>query len=151
MKILAQNKKARHDYEILDRLEVGIVLTGGEVKAIRAGNINLTGAFAQPKQGELYLINCHIAPYSFAYQKEEESTRSRKLLLHKKQLNKLIGDISRKGITLVPLKVYLNKRGMIKVEIGIAKHKKAHKRKEELRERDIQRETRRELKGKYKY
>lgn len=148
MKVIAQNKKAFADYDILERVEAGIVLTGDEVKSLRAGNVSLQGAFATVTQGELFLINCKIATYARAYvQKEEEAARSRKLLLHKKELMKLIGDISRKGITIVPLKIYFNERNIVKVELGIAKHKKAANRKAELRERDIRRETEREIKG----
>lgn len=151
MKIITNNKKAFHDYDVLDRLEVGVVLTGDEVKSIRAGHVNLTGAFANPHRGELFLLNCSITPYSHAYDKSEEPTRTRKLLMHRKELSRLIGDISKKGITLVPLKLYLSEKGLVKIELGICKHKKAHQRKEELRERDIQRETRRELKDSYRY
>ena len=152
MNILSQNKKAFHDYEILERLEVGIVLSGDEVKAIRAGNSNLVGAFAHIREGELYMINCYIAPYSYAYSKHDDTTRrTRKLLVHRRELSRLAGMIAKKGVTLVPLKLYCNERGMIKVELGLAKHKKAHVRKEELKERDIKRETRRELKSSYNY
>lgn len=152
MKVITQNKKAYHDYEVLDVMEAGIVLTGDEVKSIRAGHINLTGAFATVHDGELFLINCHVTPYSHAYQKTEEAARrSRKLLLHKRQLDKIIGDIARKGITIVPLKMFFNNKGIVKVDIGLCKHKKAHQRKEEIKERDIKRETRRELKGTFKY
>lgn len=148
MKIVSQNKKAFHDYDILDRLEAGLVLTGDEVKSIRSGNVNLVGSFAHVREGELYIVNCYIAPYSNAYRKEEDfSRRTRKLLVHRQELNRLVGTISKKGVTLVPLKLYLNERGRVKVELGIAKHKQAHTRKEELKERDIRRETRRELKG----
>ena len=152
MKIITQNKKAFHDYEVLDHIEAGIVLTGDEVKSLRAGHVNLVGAFATIHDTELFLLNCHITPYSHAYMKSEDvSRRTRKLLVHRKELAKLIGDIARKGITLVPLKLYFNDKGKVKVDLGICKHKKAHVRKEELRERDIQRETRRELKDSYKY
>ena len=149
MKIITKNKKAFFDYTILSRLEAGIVLTGDETKAARANNVNLTGAFATVRDQELFLINCHIGTYSHAYVKnnEEQTRRSRKLLLHKRELARLAGDISRKGITIVPLSLYLNEKGRIKVELGIAKHKKTHERKEELRERDIKRETARELKN----
>ncbi|MGB8468098.1 MAG: SsrA-binding protein SmpB [Candidatus Babeliales bacterium] len=147
MKIVAQNKKALFDYEILERLEAGIVLTGDEVKAIRAGHISLLGAYATFHQGELMLINCNITPYDKAYEKrDDQATRSRKLLLHKRELNSLIGDISRRGVTLIPLKVYFTERSLIKVEIGIAKHKNAADKRSALRERDIKRETARELK-----
>lgn len=151
MKLIAQNKKAFFDYEVLDRLEAGIVLVGDEVKSARAGQVNLVGSFAHIHGGELFLVNAHISAYSHAYNKNEDTNRSRKLLIHKKELNRLIGDVSRKGVTLVPLKLYLNDKGRVKLELGICKHKKAHVRKEEIRERDINRETRRELKGVIKY
>lgn len=150
MKIITQNKKAFFDYEVLDHLETGIVLTGDEVKSLRAGQVNLVGSFATMHQGELTLLNCYIGQYSHAYSKgDDQSRRSRKLLAHRREINRLAGDISRKGITLVPLKLYFNEKGRVKVDIGICKHKKAHVRKEELREKDINRETRRELKERY--
>ncbi len=148
MKIIAKNRKAFHEYDILDRWEAGIVLSGDEVKAIRAGHISLVGSYATVHKNELFLLNAQITPYSHAYTKSDEyARRSRKLLLHRKQLNKLIGDISRKGITVVPLKVYISGKGKVKVEIGLAKHKKAHGIKQVLKERDIERQTRRELKN----
>ena len=147
MKILTQNKKAFHEYHILDRIEAGIVLTGNEVKSIRAGHISLVGSYATVHNGELFLLNCTISPYKQAFdKKDDQSTRSRKLLLHKAELNKFIGQIAQKGITIVPLKIYLNPRGLIKVELGIAKHKKMADKKKDLKERDIKRETARELK-----
>lgn len=150
MKVVAQNKKALFDYTILDRLEAGIVLSGDEIKSVRAGKVSLIGSFATVHQGELYLINCHISPYSKAYIKtESDPTQRRKLLLHRRQLNKIIGDISKKGITIVPLKIYFTKRSIAKVELGLAKHKKAAGKKQALRERDIRRETSREIKGKW--
>lgn len=152
MKIVAQNKKATFDYEILERLEAGIVLTGDEVKSLRAGHASLVGAFATIHDGQLFLLNCNITPFSHAFQaKKDEATRSRKLLVSRKQINRLIGDISRKGITIVALKIYFNERNYAKVELGLAKHKKSSDKKESLRERDIKRETSRELRGKYRY
>lgn len=148
MKIIAQNKKAYFDYTVLDTVEAGIVLTGDEVKSLRAGKANLVGGFVHSREGELYMVNVHISAYSHAYNKNEEehATRNRKLLLHKKEITRLIGEVSRKGVTLIPLKLYF-KKGRVKVEIGLCKHKKPHQKKELLRERDIKRETRRELKG----
>lgn len=147
MKIITQNKKAFFDYEILDRLEAGLVLTGDEVKSIRAGHVSLIGAFAHIKEGELFLVNCNISPYEKAYQKKDDTaTRTRKLLVHSRELNRLVGDISRKGITVIPLKIYLNERSLVKVELGIGKHKKAVSKKESIKERDIKRETLREIK-----
>lgn len=152
MKIIAQNKKALFDYQIEERIEAGIVLTGDEVKSIRAGHVNLIGAFAQIVKGELFLVGCRIAPYSHAFQKDEEvAMRSRKLLIHRRELNKITGSISRKGFTLVPLKIYFNKKNIVKVELGLGTHKKAAGKKQALKERDIKRETARELKGKYRY
>lgn len=151
MTVITKNKKAYFDYEILDSIEAGIVLTGDEVKSLRAGKVNLTGAFATVHDGEIYMINCNISSYSHAYQKSEDKTeRRRKLLLHKREIDKLIGDISKKGVTLVPLKLYFKNR-RVKVELGICKHKKAAGKKSALKERDIQRETSRELRGRYKY
>lgn len=152
MKIIAQNKKAFHDYHIDERVEAGIVLSGDEVKSIRAGHVSLKGSFAHMQNGELFLVNCHISPYAKAYDKsnqnEEYATRRRKLLLHKRELNKLVGDIARQGITVVPLKVYLNK-GLIKVELGIARGKKKADKRQALKDKDLKREAAREIKGRY--
>lgn len=152
MKRIAQNKKAFHDYDILDKIEAGIVLTGDEVKSAKAGHVSLIGSFGTVHNGELYLLNAHITPYEKAYKQDEDHARDRrKLLLHKKEINKLIGNIARKGITIVPLSMYINDRGRIKIELAIAKHKKAAGKKQALKERDIRRETSRELRGRYKY
>lgn len=147
MKILAQNKKAFHDYHILEKIEAGIVLTGDEVKSLRAGNVSFTGAFATIRNGQVVLANCHIAPYEKAYQKDEEAAmRNRVLLLHKREISRLVGDISQKGVTVVPLLIYLTKKNLVKVELGVAKHKNAPSKKKELKERDIKRETDRAMK-----
>jgi SsrA-binding protein len=147
MKVLAQNKKAYFDYDISEKLEAGIVLTGDEVKSAKAGHISLVGTFATIHDGELYLINAMITPYErAANKKEDDGKRSRKLLVHRRELSRLVGDISRKGITIVALSMYLNNRNLIKVELGLAKHKKAAGKKEAIKERDIRRETQRELK-----
>ncbi len=147
MKIIARNKKAFYDYEILDRIEAGLVLTGDEVKSVRAGQVSLSGAYAIFHKGELQLLNCTIAPYAQAYEKrDDQATRSRKLLLHRRELDKLAGDVSKKGITIVPLSIYLSGRNLVKVQLGIAKHKKVADKKKVLKERDIKRETARELK-----
>ena len=146
MKIITKNRKAFHNYEIKETMEVGIALTGDEVKSLRQGNVSLVDAFATIHDGELFLLNCYIAPYSHAYSKDDKSRVSRRLLLHRKEINKLVGDISRKGLTLVPLKMYFGNRGYVKIELGLAKHKKAASKKRELREKDIKRETQREVK-----
>lgn len=148
MKIISKNKKAFHDYEILEKLEVGLVLTGDEVKALRAGHVNMTGAFATVHDGELFMINCHISPYEKAFNKSEDAAkRSRKLLMHRSELTRLVGDISRKGITLIPLAIYFNARSKVKLELGICKHRNAAGKKQVLKERDIKRETDREMRG----
>lgn len=150
MKIITTNKKAFFDYEVLDTIECGIVLRGDEVKSLRAGHVNMTGSFAIIHDGELNLLNLSISPYSHAYEKNEaEATRTRILLVHKRELMKLVGEMSKKGLTLVPLKLYFNDRAKVKLELGLCRHKKAASKKQEIKERDIARETRRELREKY--
>jgi len=147
MKVIAHNKKAFHDYDILEKIEAGIVLTGDEVKSLRAGQVSLVGAFALIRHGEMVLVNCRISPYEKAYQKNEEAaTRSKKLLLHKRQILKLLGEIAQKNVTVVPLSMYFAKNNRIKVELGVAKHKKAPSKKQELKARDIDREAARAMK-----
>ena len=150
MKIISLNRKATFDYEILDRVEAGVVLTGDEIKSIRAGGVSLKDSYATIHDGQIQLLNCYIAPYAHAYEKEDKSRRSRKLLLHRKEIDKLIGDVSRKGLTLVPLKLYFSSKGLVKVEIGVAKHKKKVDKKRQLREKDIKRQAEREIKGRIK-
>jgi SsrA-binding protein len=143
-----KNKKAFFDYEITDTIEAGIVLSGDEVKSLRAGKVNMTGSFATFHNGELQVINLHISPYEKAFRPDEETARrSRKLLLHKRELSRLHGQVSQKGVTLVPLSLYFNDKSKIKVELGICKHKKAPNKKQEIKERELDRQTRRELKG----
>jgi len=147
MNIIAVNKKAFFDYEITETIEAGMVLTGDEVKSLRNKHITLGDSYAVAHQGKITLLNCHIAPYSHAYSKEDMSSRrSINLLLHKKQINRLLGALSRKGLTLVPLKVYFNDKGWAKIELGLGKHKNAVGKKQALKERDIERETQKELK-----
>ena len=150
MKIITSNKKAYFNYEIKSKFEAGIVLTGDEVKSIRNNNVSLVDAFATIHEGEINLINCYVAPYSHAYSKSDQSKRTRKLLLKKREINKLIGEVSQKGLTLIPLKIYLNNRGYIKIELGLAKHKKAYDKKKQLKERDLKREASREIKHRIK-
>lgn len=150
MKVICQNKKARFDYHVISTLECGIVLTGDEVKSLRAGQVRLDGSYGLARNNELFLINCHISPYTHAYIKKDDSAvRNRKLLAHKREIIRLIGDTSKKGITLIPLKFYFNEKGKVKLELGLCKHKKAHEQKELIKERDIARETRRELAGRW--
>ena len=155
MKIIAQNKKALHDYQIIDRIEAGIVLAGDEVKSIKAGHVSLKGSFAHLQGAELWLVNCHITPYAKAYdhqsKSDEYATRRRKLLLHKKELGRIAGDMARQGITVVPLKIYTTKRGLIKVDLGIAKGKKKADKRQALKDADLKRQAAREVKDVYKY
>ncbi|WP_301009731.1 SsrA-binding protein SmpB, partial [Ligilactobacillus agilis] len=139
-------KKASHDYHILDTIEAGIVLTGTEIKSIRAARINLKDGFAQIKNGEAWLMNVHISLYDQGNQFNHDPLRNRKLLLHKKQINQLAGEISKKGVTLVPLKVYI-KNGFAKVLLGLAQGKHDYDKRESIKKRDQEREIRRTLKN----
>ena len=143
---LAQNKKARHDYQILETLEAGLVLTGTEIKSVRERRINLKDGFAQIHNGEAWLMNVHISEYTQGNLFNHDPLRARKLLLHKKEIQKLTGQTSEKGITIVPLKVYL-KHGFAKVLLGIAKGKHDYDKRETIKKRDHEREIRRTLKN----
>lgn len=145
-KIITTNKKAYFDYEIIDTLEAGIVLTGPEVKSVKQGNISLKESYAVIKDDEVFLLNAHISPYKFAAS-EQEPTRTRKLLLKAKEIRYLIGKTKEKGLTLVPTKIYL-KHGLIKVELGLGRGKKKYEKKEKIKKRDIEREIQREIRGK---
>lgn len=136
---IARNKRARFDYHILDTWEAGIVLTGTEVKSLRAGKANLTDAFGVVKGGEVYLLNLHIAPYEQGNQFNHEPTRTRKLLLHKREIRKLIGSVERQGLTLVPLELYFS-QGKAKVALALGKGKKQHDKREDARRREDERD-----------
>lgn len=139
IKIIANNRKARHDYHIDDTIEAGMVLTGSEIKSIRAGQINLRDSFATIRNGEAWLMNAHISPYKQASRQNHEPKRERKLLLHRREIDRLTGKLQEKGLTLVPLKVYL-KNGRAKVELGLARGKKTYDKRQTLRERDDRRQ-----------
>jgi SsrA-binding protein len=145
-KVVATNKKALHDYFILEKIEAGICLLGTEVKAIREGRLNLKDSYATVRSGETYLLNCHISPYSHGNRENHDPTRSRKLLLHLREIRKLIGKTQEKGLTLVPLRVYL-KRGRVKVELGIARGKKLIDKRETERRKEADREARAAMKN----
>lgn len=149
MKILAQNKKALHDYEIIEKIEAGIVLQGTEVKSCKSGKVNLRDAFVKVKDGEAFLLNAHISHYEQGNISNHEPTRARKLLLHKREINKLIGKSQEKGLTIVPLKFYLNKN-LIKVEIALARGKKSHDKRNDIKEKDLKKEISRDFKNKFK-
>ncbi|MHC1579028.1 MAG: SsrA-binding protein SmpB [Dehalococcoidia bacterium] len=139
------NRKAYHNYHIQETLEAGIVLKGSEIKSIRAGKVNLSDAYARPEDGELWLYNSHIASYDAASYNTHEPTRPRKLLLHRKEINSLAGKVVQKGLTLVPLRLYI-KHGVAKVELGVARGKKAYDKRDTIARRDADREMERAMK-----
>jgi SsrA-binding protein len=145
-KVLSDNRQARHQYEVLETFEAGIELLGTEVKSIRAGKVNLRDGYAQVKDGEVWLHNVHISPHSTTIQQyNPDPRRVRKLLLHKGEIRKLIGKVEQKGLTLVPLKMYL-KQGWVKVTLALAKGKKLHDKRETLKRKQEKREIERALK-----
>ena len=141
---IARNKRARHDYHILDTWEAGIVLTGSEVKSLRNGKANISDAYGIVKDGEVHLLNLHISPYEQASYFNHEPTRTRKLLLHKREIKKMIGAVERQGLTLVPLELYF-KRGKAKVAIGLGKGKKLYDKRADEKAKDDQRDMQRAL------
>lgn len=145
-RVIADNRKARHDYHLLETFEAGLVLQGTEVKAIREGRVNLRDSFARVEDGEVWLYNVHISPYSHRGYADHEPTRRRKLLLHKQEIRKLIGKTVEKGMTLVPLQVYF-KNGRVKVTVSLAKGKQAHDKRDAIRKREVERETRAAVKA----
>ena len=136
---VAKNRRARHEYELLESWEAGLVLQGSEVKSLRAGQANLNDAFGIVREGEVFLINLHIAPYSHGGNYNHEPTRTRKLLLHRREIRRLIGSVERKGLTLVPLELYF-RRGQAKVRIALGRGKQAHDKRADLKKRDAERE-----------
>jgi SsrA-binding protein len=137
---VARNKRARHDYHILETWEAGVVLSGTEVKSLRQGKANLTDAYATVRDGEVFLLNLHISPYEQGNQFNHEPTRTRKLLLHKKEIRRLIGGVERQGLTLVPLDLFFNPRGKAKVTLALAKGKKLHDKRADERRREDERD-----------
>jgi SsrA-binding protein len=135
-KIVAENRKARHSYDILEVFEAGIALSGSEVKSLRQGKSNIAESYASEEGGEIYIINAYIPAYAEASRFNHEERRPRKLLLHKRQIAKLIGAVRREGMTLVPLKLYFNDRGRAKLEVALAKGRKLHDKREAEKERD---------------
>jgi len=139
IKIIAQNRKARYEYEILQRLEAGIVLMGSEVKALRGGRVNLGDSFAEIKGGEAWLVKLHIGPYEMANRQNHEPFRRRKLLLNRREIRKLLPKLEEGGKTLIPLKVYF-KHGRVKVEIALARGKKLHDKRDDKAKKDADRQ-----------
>ncbi len=145
VKVLATNRKAYHDYHIEETHEAGVVLTGTEIKSVRAGSVNLRDAYAQVRSGELWLMNVHIAPYEPASRQNVDPYRDRKLLLHRKEIMRLFGRVQEKGLTLIPLRMYL-KKNRAKVEVGLARGKKQYDKREAIAKRESDREIQRSVK-----
>lgn len=146
MKVVATNKKAYTDYEILETYEAGIVLKGTEVKSLREGNVHFKDSFCRFKDGELYLLNLHISPYRHGSIHNHDPERPRKLLLHKRELKRLIGKVQEEGVTIVPLKIYFNDRGFAKVEIAVARGKKKYDKREAIKKREMEKKLREYMK-----
>lgn len=144
-KVVAVNRQAGHNYHLLDRFEAGLVLQGTEVKSIREGRVNLKDSYAAAERGELFLVQCHISPYTHGNRENHDPLRKRKLLLHRREIRRLIGKIAERGFTLVPTRIYF-RDGRVKVELALARGKKEHDRRAAARERDVEREVRAALK-----
>ncbi|MCS7263809.1 MAG: SsrA-binding protein SmpB [Armatimonadetes bacterium] len=144
-KTLAINRKARHNYDILETYEAGIVLTGPEVKAIRQGKVSIAEAYARVNKNEIWLYNMHISPYDPVLQRGYDPRQPRKLLMHRREIDRLMGLTQQRGLTLVPLRVYFNERGYVKIELGLAKGKKKFDRRKEIMEREMKREVERAI------
>lgn len=145
MKILAQNKKAYHDFEILDKLEAGIALAGSEVKSMRAGRISFKDSYIEVRGGEAFLVRCHVAPYEQAGAFNHEPERRRRLLLHAREIHRLDQKVKERGFSIVPLRAYLNEKGRIKIEIALVRGKREYEKKQKIKERDIRREMDRDV------
>jgi len=145
-RVVADNRKAFHDYHVLETWEAGLVLLGTEIKAIREGRVNLRDSFARVDNGEVWLANVHISPYSHTGYAHHEERRQRKLLMHKHEINKLTGLVRERGLTLVPLQLYF-KNGRLKTQLALVKGKQAHDKRETIRRREVDRETRAAVKS----
>ena len=145
--VVATNRKAFHDYAIEEKMEAGIVLRGTEVKSLREGKVNLRDSYASVDHEQVILHNCHITPYSHGNIMNHDPLRPRKLLLHRKEISKLLGKTQQKGLTIVPLRIYFSARGKAKIEIALAKGKKQYDRREAIKNRDAGREVERAMKG----
>jgi SsrA-binding protein len=145
--VVARNRKARHEYFVEDTLEAGIVLAGSEVKSLRDGRANIADAYAGEKGGELFLMNAHIPEYAGANRFGHETRRPRKLLLHRRQINRFMGAVGREGKTIVPLSVYFDEHGRAKVELALVRGKKAHDKRASIRDRDWQRDKERVMRA----
>jgi SsrA-binding protein len=144
VKVVTKNRRARHDYHVVDSVEAGIVLKGTEVKSVRLGKVQLVDSYARVEDGEMYLHGVHISPYEPGNRFNVDPTRTRKLLLHKSQIRRLHRQVREKGVTLIPLSVYL-KSGRVKVEVGLCRGKRQHDKRETIKRRDAERDMQREL------
>ena len=142
---VALNRKARHEYHIEETFEAGIVLTGTEIKSIRAGKVSLQDAFARIERGEAWLVGAHIAPFAGGNRLNHEAKRSRKLLLHRDEIDELLGKSKSKGLTIVPLRLYIDNRSLAKLELGLAKGKQLWDRRRDIADRDAKRDLAREM------
>ncbi len=151
MKIVATNKKGYSDYDIVETIEAGISLLGNEVKSLRMGMVNIKDSYAVVRNGEVFLLNLHISPYPYSSPFiKYDPERERKLLLHKNEIRKLYGKVRERGLTLIPLEIYFNDRGKVKVKLALAKGRKKWEKREVIKEREIRREIGRELKKRFK-
>ncbi len=142
---IALNRRARHEYSISETFEAGIVLTGTEIKSVRAGKVSLADAYARIERGEAWLIGAHIAPFEAASRFNHEPKRTRKLLLHRSEIDELLGRTKAKGLTIVPLRLYISERGVAKVELGLARGKQLHDKRRDIAERDARRDMERQV------
>lgn len=142
---VAVNRRARHEFLITDTFEAGLVLTGTEIKSVRAGKANLADAYARVEKGEAWLVGAHIAPYDAGNRYNHEPRRDRKLLLHRSEIDELMGRAAAKGLTVVPLRLYITSKGRAKIELGLARGKQLHDRRRSIAERDSRRDMEREM------
>ncbi|MCA9945632.1 MAG: SsrA-binding protein SmpB [Ardenticatenaceae bacterium] len=148
-KVISKNRKARHEYELLEIFEAGLVLTGTEIKSVRANRVSLARSYVQPRDGELWLVGANIAEYEHGNQQNHEPARPRKLLLHRREINKILDELAQKGLTAVPTMLYL-KNGRAKLEFALARGKKLHDKRQTVAKRDSQRQVERALREKYR-
>ncbi|NLI92817.1 MAG: SsrA-binding protein SmpB [Peptococcaceae bacterium] len=149
IKVIAENRKARHEYFVEERYEAGIILTGTEIKSIRASRVNLKDSYAEVVQGEVWLNQMHISPYEQGNRFNHDPLRKRKLLLNRSEISKMLGKVQQQGMTLIPLKIYL-KQGLAKIELGLCKGKKNYDKRDDLAKRDAKRQMERDLRDRNK-
>jgi len=149
IKVIAENRKARHEYFVEEKYEAGIILTGTEIKSIRAGRVNLKDSYAEVIQGEVWLNQMHISPYEQGNRFNHDPLRKRKLLLNRSEIAKMVGKVQQQGMTLIPLKIYL-KQGLAKIELGLCKGKKTYDKREDIAKRDAKRQMERDLRDRSK-